>query len=82
MSAASPYETLDMDRDIAQGNRPTTYLEQFLYGQSVLIYAGTPENNVEAPPATLCMDSTGSAGSILYIKKTGTGSTGWVNVNA
>lgn len=80
MAVAKPYETLDIDQDIVLGSKPSAYLEQFVYNQQLLIYAGTPENNVEAVPGTLCMNSSGSAGAILYIKKTGTGNTGWVNV--
>lgn len=83
MADAKPYETLDMDQSIVdeRGN-PTSYFEGYDYSGRVLIYSGAPENNVSATPGTLCMDATGAAGSILYIKKTGTGNTGWVNVNA
>ena len=39
---------------------------------------GSPEGVVTAGPTQLYMDDAGTAGSILYIKKTGTGKTGWV----
>lgn len=41
---------------------------------------GSPEGVVTANPKKLYMDESGSAGSILYIKKTGTGATGWILV--
>lgn len=47
---------------------------------TVLSGSGTPEANVTASPRKLYMDTSGTAGSILYIKKTGTAKTGWVLV--
>lgn len=47
---------------------------------TVLSGTGTPEGNVTAEPTVLYMDESGSTGSILYIKQTGTGNTGWVLV--
>jgi hypothetical protein len=40
--------------------------------------AGTPEGVVTAPPGSMFLRSDGGAGTTLYIKETGTGSTGWV----
>lgn len=42
--------------------------------------AGSPEGVISAEPKKLYMDTAGTAGSILYIKKTGAGNTGWVVV--
>lgn len=42
--------------------------------------SGSPEGVVTATPTKLYMDTAGATGSILYIKKTGTGNTGWVLV--
>lgn len=80
MADAKPYETLDMDREIAGQEKPSAYFEQFIYSLQVLIYEGNPENNVSAAPTTFCMNPSGAAGAILYVKQTGTGNTGWVNV--
>lgn len=42
--------------------------------------SGSPEGVVTASPTKLYMDTAGSAGNILYIKKSGNGNTGWVLV--
>lgn len=47
---------------------------------TVLSGTGSPEGVLEAEPKQMYMDESGSAGSILYIKQTGTGSTGWILV--
>lgn len=47
---------------------------------TVLTGTGSPEGAVEASPTQLYMDDSGTAGNILYVKKTGTGSTGWILV--
>lgn len=41
---------------------------------------GSPEGVVSAKQRTLYMDTTGSSGSILYVKKTTADNTGWVAV--
>lgn len=40
--------------------------------------AGTPEGNVTAPVGSLYTDNAGGAGTVLYIKESGSGNTGWV----
>lgn len=47
---------------------------------SILEGSGSPEGVLEANPNRLYKDTSGTAGNILYIKKTGTGSTGWILV--
>ena len=42
--------------------------------------SGSPEGVLEAEPNKLYMDTAGTAGNILYVKKTGAGNTGWVLV--
>lgn len=42
--------------------------------------SGSPEGVLAANPKKLYMNESGSAGSILYVKKTGTGNTGWILV--
>jgi hypothetical protein len=40
--------------------------------------AGSPESVVTAPVGSMYTDTTGGAGTTLYVKESGTGSTGWV----
>ena len=40
--------------------------------------SGTPESVVTAPPGTLYCNDSGGAATTLYVKESGTGSTGWV----
>lgn len=42
--------------------------------------SGSPEGVVTGSPGKLYMDTAGTAGSILYVKKTGSGNTGWILV--
>ena len=42
--------------------------------------AGSPEGAVTASPTRLYMDTSGTAGLVLYVKQTGTDNTGWVLV--
>jgi len=43
-----------------------------------IVGTGSPEGVVTASPRQRYMDDAGTAGAILYIKKTGTGNTGWI----
>lgn len=45
---------------------------------SVVYGAGTPEGSVTSPVGTLYLRTNGGAGSTLYVKESGLGSTGWV----
>lgn len=40
--------------------------------------AGSPEGVLAAPVATLYVRTDGGAGTTLYVKESGSGSTGWV----
>ena len=40
--------------------------------------SGSPEGVVVAPPGRLYLDEDGGAGVTLYVKESGTSSTGWV----
>ena len=42
--------------------------------------SGSPEGVITAHPKKLYMDTSGTAGNILYVKQTGTGNTGWILV--
>lgn len=48
--------------------------------QSVTItaYPGNPNGNVAAPPGSICLNTSGGAGTSFYVKESGTGNTGWV----
>lgn len=59
----------------------TGYLVQFNTGSGrcgILAGAGTPEEAVSARPGSLYLRNDGGAGATLYVKETGTGTTGWV----
>ena len=47
---------------------------------TIITGAGSPEGVVTADPTALYMDTAGSSGSILYIKQSGAGNTGWILV--
>lgn len=47
---------------------------------TILTGSGSPEGVETANPTQLYMDTAGGAGTILYIKQTGTGNTGWILV--
>lgn len=40
----------------------------------IFTYAGSPESNQAAPVGSICLDTTNG---VAYMKKTGTGNTGW-----
>lgn len=48
------------------------------FDMGVLSGNGSPEGVVTAPVATLYRRLNGGAGTCLYVKESGTGSTGWV----
>jgi len=45
-----------------------------------IVGTGSPEGVVVAEPTQMYMDDAGTASSIMYVKKTGTGNTGWILV--
>lgn len=74
----APYDPLDSNLPLIDENgRVTPEFEDYLYKHEILISSATPEGSVTAVPSTLCLDATNS---ILYIKNTGTGNTGWMAV--
>ncbi len=74
----APYDPLDSNLPlITSDGKVTPEFEDYLYKHEILISSATPEASVTAVPSTLCLDATNS---ILYIKKTGTGNTGWMAV--
>jgi hypothetical protein len=49
-------------------------------GFTVYLYLtnATPEAAIAAPPGSLALNTSGGAGTTLYVKESGTGNTGWV----
>lgn len=48
------------------------------FGQFLVPVNGSPEGVLSAVPGSLAMNTSGGAGTALYVKETGTGNTGWV----
>jgi len=52
-------------------------------GGPILTYHTTsPEGVISAPPGSLCLNSAGGANTTAYVKRSGTGNTGWFPVTA
>lgn len=47
-------------------------------GPTVTTGAGSPETVVTAPPGSVYLNTSGGAGTTLYIKESGTAATGWI----
>lgn len=68
----------DLGESIARWRR--AYAKEFRPGAGAVIWTsgvGTPEGVVTAPVGSLYTNTSGGAGSTLYVKQTGTGNTGW-----
>jgi hypothetical protein len=78
---AAPYLELDKNSPLVDSEgKVTTTFDNYLYERSILQGSGSPESVVVADPTTLYMDTAGTAGNILYVKKSGNGNTGWILV--
>lgn len=55
-------------------------IERHVNLNTPIIGTGSPEGVIPADPTQLYMDDAGIAGSILYIKQSGSGDTGWILV--
>ena len=84
MSVGNPVATIaitDSDSKMQQQFRAWTQeLTAAVNELQPLSGAGSPEGAVTASPTRLYMDTAGAAGSVLYVKQTGTDNTGWVLV--
>lgn len=61
-------------------NRAAEFLEEITRQvnlSTIIEGSGSPEGVVIADPTKLYMDTTGADESVLYIKQSGTGDTGW-----
>jgi len=50
-------------------------------GAGLYAFAGDPNTFVTANPGSICLNTSGGAGTAVYLKETGAGNTGWVNVS-
>ncbi|WP_395443568.1 hypothetical protein [Caulobacter sp. UC70_42] len=62
-----------MNAILAALNERTTAIESMVRSG-----AGSPEGNVAAPKGTAYLRSDGGANTTLYVKESGTGTSGWV----
>jgi hypothetical protein len=46
-------------------------------GVKIHVGSGTPENAVVSPIGSLFLRTDGGAGTVLYVKESGSGNTGW-----
>ncbi len=72
-----------LKKDFTPTERSSEFIEEVsrqINQNTVQSGTGSPEGVISAEPTTLYMDDSGTAGSILYVKKTGAGSTGWILV--
>jgi len=53
---------------------------QAIANRAMIIGTGSPEGVITATVGALYMDDAGVSGSILYIKRSGNGASGWVLV--
>lgn len=79
----------DKTFSLCQGNGTTAYAFRITNGAievlnstSVTVTAGSgsPEGNVAAPPGSVYFNSSGGTNTTLYVKRSGSGNTGWFAV--
>ena len=67
---------------VAEINRMLKFLHDAISGdgvsQKVYNGVGSPEGVVVAQPGSIYMNLSGGAGTSVYVKETGSGSSGWV----
>lgn len=73
------------ERAVDAGGEPTLRFSEYLREMTRLVNlntpiqgSGSPEGVIEAEPTQRYMDTAGASESVLYIKQSGTGDTGWV----
>jgi hypothetical protein len=86
-SVRFPIIALDRFSPLLDGNHPSDAMSEWLEQvtrqanlNEILRGTGSPETAVTANPTQLYMDESGTAGNILYIKKSGLEKTGWILV--
>ena len=80
MNIGEPVATISIIDETGKMQQNFRTWTQLMSVLSILEGTGSPEGVIEALPTRLYMDTTGASGSVLYIKQTGTTSTGWVLV--
>lgn len=58
----------------------TQSITRTVNAQTIITGSGSPEGVVVGDITQMYMNSAGTSGAILWIKKTGTGNTGWILV--
>lgn len=79
--AISPVDDAAYDSGQAAARWANSYSEMFRPGSGAPTWTsgtGSPEGAVSASPGSLYTNESGGAGATLYVKESGTGSTGWV----
>lgn len=73
------------EKFVSDNDTPTLRASEFLREMvrqvnlsTILSGSGSPEGAVEAEPTQLYMDTAGASEAVLYIKQSGSGSTGWI----
>lgn len=51
-------------------------------GPIITYHTTSPEGVIAAPPGSLCLSTAGGANTTAYVKRSGTGNTGWVFITA
>lgn len=70
-----------LNEDGTPTNRTAEYIEAMTRAVNLstpIVGTGSPEGVVIAEPTQMYMDDAGTASAIMYVKKTGTGDTGWI----
>ena len=82
MSTTSLLPETDNNKILGNYNKrfSSTYSSKFMFDQFTGIFTGngSPEGVISANVGSLYTDKSGSNGSVLYVKESGTGNTGWV----
>lgn len=68
----------DFTTDLPQHRVNAVTIERWAELLPVLTGSGDPTGVTSAPPGWMYLNDAGGTGTTLYVKETGTGSTGWV----
>ena len=74
-------EPLDVNQAVVSGDsKPTPVFEDAFNELKPLFDTGSPAGVVAANPGRFYVDLSGGAGGVLYVKQSGTDTSGWVLV--
>ena len=75
IGTASPQEVLE----VQAGNVKISAGYSYLIGNvRICTGSGSPNGLISAPPGSIYLNTSGGSGTTLYVKESGSGSTGWV----